>query len=409
MSPSAGRPDLAVRVGELQFRNPFLLPSAQASRTGSMLRRAFAAGWAGAVTQTITADPAATVNVAPRLLGYRIGGELSGLLNIELTSPRPLAVWRRDIADLKKEFPDRPLLASIAGASRDEWQALAWKCAEAGADGLELNVSIPHGLTEQGGGAAIGVSPDATARVTEWVVDATRLPVWVKLTPEAADIRAVGEAAAAAGASALTAVNNVRGLPGFDIETLRPRLSVNGLTTYGGYAGPALKPIVLRCVAELASVVPPVPVVACGSTSNWQDAVESLLWGATAIQVYTAVLERGYGIIGELLEGLSRYLERHERSRLAEIQRLALQALRPHSALSREHRVQARNDETRCVRCGLCAVACQDAGYQAIALQPSGFPLVDSARCVGCGLCAAICPAGSISMVEARAPVARAP
>src|SRR5262249_28881548 len=157
-------------------------------RTGSMLRRAFQAGWGGAVTQTITVDPALSRNVSPRLLAYRSNGEVIGLLNIELTSPRPLADWAKDIRQLKEEFPDRPLLASIAGTSRDEWRILAEGCARAGADGLELNVSIPHGLTERGGGAAIGASAEATARATSWAVESCDLPVWVKLTPDACDL-----------------------------------------------------------------------------------------------------------------------------------------------------------------------------------------------------------------------------
>lgn len=398
MPAAAHKVDISVQVGGLTFANPFILPSAQTARTGKMIRRAFQLGWAGAVTQTIVPDPALLTNVTPRLVSHRVGQDVIGIVNIEVTSQRSIDEWTIDIRELKQEFPEKPLVASIAADSMTGWRRLALACGAAGVSGLELNVSIPHALIERGGGAAIGVDPVRAGLVTQWVKDVFDGPIWVKLTPDAVDIADVGRAAVAAGAAALTVANNPRAIGGFDIEGLVPRPSVDGQTAFGGYAGSSVKPIIMRSVAEVAAALPRTPVLACGTTTTWEDAVESLLFGASLVQVYTPVLSQGYGLIAELTAGLLDYMERHRFGSLGEFRGLALSTLRAHSSLSRNYSVVAVNDAGRCVRCGVCSAACRDAGYQAIEWRVGELPHIDSAACVGCGLCAALCPPESLDM-----------
>jgi len=399
------RPDLSINFCGLQFPNPFVLPSAQSVRTGEMIRRAFAAGWGGAVTQTLAVDTRGIRNVRPRLHAYRQGETVVGVMNIELITTRSLEDWLVDIREIKEEFPSRPLLASIMGeASRpNEWVTLAETCERAGADGLELNVSIPHGMTERGTGAVIGQDPELTHRVTRWVVEATDLPVIVKLTPNVTDIVAVASAAHEAGASGVTAVNNLRALAGVDIERLEPLPAVEGLSTFGGYAGAGIKPVALRCVAEIAQSLD-IPMAGTGGLESWQDAVEYMLVGASVVQMYTGVMKHGYGSIDELTAGLADYMRRKSLNRVSDLVGGVLPKIVTHAELPRREGITAAYSKKLCVQCRQCYVACEDAGFQAIRVVQDGFPVIDTVACDACGLCVALCPVESCMWLETSDP-----
>ncbi len=172
------------------------------------------------------------------------------------------------------------VIANIFATTIPDFVTLAERLdREEGVTAVELNVSCPN---VDKGGLEFGVDPAAAARVTEAVRKATRLPVWVKMSPEAGDLRGVGIACQEAGADALTAINTIRGLS-IDVRTWRPRIA----NKTGGLSGPALKPIALRMVWELSRAVK-IPVIGIGGIANAEDAVEFLLAGATAVQVGTA-------------------------------------------------------------------------------------------------------------------------
>jgi dihydroorotate dehydrogenase (NAD+) catalytic subunit len=172
------------------------------------------------------------------------------------------------------------VIANIFATTIPDFVALAERLdREEGVAALELNVSCPN---VDKGGLEFGVDPAAAGRVTEAVRRATKLPVWVKMSPEAGDLRAVGVACQEAGADALTAINTIRGLS-IDVRTWRPRIA----NRTGGLSGPALKPIALRMVWELSRAVK-IPVIGIGGISTTDDAIEFMLAGATAIQVGTA-------------------------------------------------------------------------------------------------------------------------
>jgi dihydropyrimidine dehydrogenase (NAD+) subunit PreA len=223
--------------------------------------------------------------------------------------------------------------------------------------------------------------------------------VWVKLTPNVTDIVTIARAAHAAGASAVTAINNLRALAGVNIETQEPLPSVDGLSTYGGYAGPGLKPVGLRCVAEIAQALD-VPIIGTGGIESWEDAIEYLLVGASLVQVYTPVMEHGFGLINALVAGLQDYLGRHAVAKVSALTGRVLPRLVAHSGLPRRTGQGAAFAPDLCTRCGLCRVACADSGFQAIRQAADGLPMIDRQACDACGLCVELCPVSGCMWVD---------
>jgi dihydropyrimidine dehydrogenase (NAD+) subunit PreA len=394
-------PDISLKTtaGPLELKNPFLLASGPPTAAGEQIRHAFRLGWAGAVTKTITPDTMEINDVSPRFAAWK--DEKSGLLgfeNIELLSKKDLTYWVREIGRTRKEYPDRILIASImASPYPAEWQELAGTVQDAGADAIELNVSCPHGMPERGVGAAMGQHPDLIASVTRAVKQVAKVPLIVKLTPNVTDIVPVAQAAVENGADILAAINTVQCLMGIDLDTLEPRPSVAGAGTYGGYSGPAVKPIGLRVVSQIAREFH-VPILGIGGISRWQDAAEYIAAGASAVQVCTAVMWEGAGIIREMNAGLSGYLAQKHFAGPGDLRGRALPRIGTHESLSRDEKWYATvGFPERCTTCSHCVVACRDGGYNAIALEDRCVE-IDAGRCDGCSLCSQVCPEGVIVM-----------
>ena len=391
--------DLSTSLLGKQLINPFVLASAPPTGNPGMIARAFEAGWAGAVVKTLTRE--LVRNVRNRFASNRIAHHIYGFENIELLSELTPEEWYQGIRLLKLGYPDRLVIGSIMGDAqeRTQWIELGLGCQEAGADLLELNFSCPHGYPEAGRGAAIGQRADLAAQIVAWLKEDARLtlPLIPKLTATATDISHVGAAVAAAGAAGLTAINTIPSIMGFDLETLAPRPTVGGYSTYGGYSGPGIKPIALRCVGELVSS-PGLPVMGCGGISSGKDAVEFLLMGAPAVQVCTAVMLNGYGVLPGWLNEIEEFMAHHGFQQIGDFVGLGHQRLRKHSELDREYAVRAQIDPGHCHDCVKCMTACQDGGYSAI-MERDGHKVVDADLCVGCSLCAQVCPTGAIQMV----------
>jgi dihydropyrimidine dehydrogenase (NAD+) subunit PreA len=232
-----------------------------------------------------------------------------GLENIELISRQPLSLWLNEIQDIKQCFPHNILIASLmAEIRKEQWQEMAVSLQKAGADALELNFSCPHGMPEKGLGSAIGQDEELTKLITSWVKTVVSIPVIVKLSPNVTDIGRLALAAQKGGADGLAAINTIQSLTSIDLDTFEPLPSVNGLSTFGGLSGPAVKPIGLRCVAQIAQAST-LPISGMGGISSWKEAVEYILVGASNVQICTEVMLKGYGIIKGLSEGLTRYLK----------------------------------------------------------------------------------------------------
>jgi dihydropyrimidine dehydrogenase (NAD+) subunit PreA len=356
-----------------------------------MMMRAFNEGWGGAVTKTICMG--GTKSPQPRLMGAKGAIRNFYLENIELISEYPAKKWEKWIREIARYY-SQPVIASIMAGAKElgEWRELALKLENAGAKAVELNVSCPHGMPERFAGAFIGQDPDLTAEITAIVKEALQIPVWVKLTPNVTDILHIGKSALSAGADSLSAINTVSGLGGIDIETMNPLPNVRGFSALGGISGSAIKPIALKCVEQLSSLGKPVSGI--GGISNWEDAVEFFLLGAGTVQICTAVMLRGYGIIGDMVSGLENYLARKGFSSVEEIIGLAKRSVLPFENLALDkgpiYKVGAK-----CDFCGDCIIACNDAGFQAI-IPRQAKAFIIMRKCDRCGLCKLVCPVDAI-------------
>ncbi len=285
---------LNVNLAGLRLNNPTMLASGILGYSADTLE-SIAEGGAGAVVTK-------SVGLKPRK-GYANPTVVQvncGLINA-MGLPNPgIEEFTKDIREAKAVLKV-PLIASVYGFSAEEYATVAVKAAKAGADAVELNVSCPH-VKETG--AEIGQKPEVLAEVVKKVKANVEKPVFVKLSPNVADIAEMAETAAKAGADALTAINTVKAMA-IDLETAKPILG----NRKGGLSGQAIKPIAVRCVYEIYERVK-VPIIGCGGITNWRDAVEFMLAGATAVQIGTAIAQKGPNVFKTVAKGIDAYLKR---------------------------------------------------------------------------------------------------
>jgi len=377
----------------ITFPNPFILAAGPPTVNGSMVIEAFNAGWGGAVLKTIAVTP--TVGPSPRLHVLKTGRTKWGMLDIELISEMTIDRWEDEIDKIRDRFPERPIIASVmGGGDPHDWQEVVRRLEPHGVNAFEMNASCPNFAEERG--SKLGQDPESLAMAVNWVREATELPVIVKLTPNVTDIVALAREAKKAGADAVTTTNSLLGLGGIDLDTLAPLPSVGGTGIFGGYGGPALKPVSLRCTASIAAALD-IPILGCGGISTWKDATEYLLVGASLIEVCTAVMWNGIQIISKLTKGLEEYLEKNSANTCEDIVGKALPKISTFPNLDLTIMLVAEVDEERCNGCGICVIACNSGGYQAIKIEDK-VAFIDESKCDGCGLCVNVCPLEIMNM-----------
>jgi len=286
---------LAIEIAGLTLRNPTMLAAGILGLSAASLREVIDNGAGAVVTKS--------VGLKPRVgyLNPAVVQVSCGLLNA-MGLPNPgIHDFMEEIHEVKQFKADVPIIVSAYGFSVQEFVKVARVAEKAGGDAIELNVSCPHVKKT---GSEIGQSEDLVAEVVKKVKAVVKKPIILKLTPNVAEVAEVANAAAEAGADALTAVNTLRAMA-IDVETAQPVLA----NKIGGLSGPAIKPVAVRCVYEIYEVVN-VPIIGCGGVTTWQDAVEFMLAGASAVQIGTAIASEGLGVFKSVTRGIDSYLRR---------------------------------------------------------------------------------------------------
>ena len=395
-------PDLSVNFAGIKAPNPFWLASAPPTNSGYQIMKAFDAGWGGAVWKTLGIP---VVNVSSRYgsVNYR-DSRMMGFSNIELITDRPLKDNLKEIEEEKKYFPDHAVIVSLMVESRKEWHQIVKDAENAGADGLELNFGCPHGMCERGMGSAVGQEPEVLKTIVEWVKEVAKTPVIVKLTPNISDITEPGQAAKQGGGDAISLINTIQSIVGVDIDNFVPYPYVDGKSTNGGYCGPAVKPIAMNMIKNCAQdPAIGLPISGIGGIENWRDAVEFMLLGAGTVQVCTAVMHYGFGIIREIIPGFESYMKEKGFNTVAEMTGKALPNTTNWENLNLDYKIIAEIHKEKCIGCQLCYIACEDGAHQAIRLSENGtrVPQIIEENCVGCNLCSLVCPVeGCIEMIR---------
>ncbi|MFM1769151.1 MAG: NAD-dependent dihydropyrimidine dehydrogenase subunit PreA [Verrucomicrobiota bacterium] len=334
-------PTLATTVDGLKLPNPFIIGSGPPGTNLNVITKAFQEGWGAVIAKTVSLDASKVVNVTPRYAKLHAGdGEVIGWENIELISDRPFHLWLDEFKRCKDQFPDRVLIASVMEEYRkDAWVEIIERCQAAGVDGFELNFSCPHGLPERKMGAAMGQSPEILQEVCGWVMGAARKPVWAKMTPNVTHIEDPSRAALQGGVSGLSAINTIRSVMGVNLETLRPEPTVEGYTTPGGYSSKAVRPIALRMVMEIATLIrkefPGRSLSGLGGVESGQDAAQFILLGADTVQVCTGVMKFGYECVKPMCEELLAFMAKHRFETLADFRGHSLAYFTTHADLVR--------------------------------------------------------------------------
>ncbi len=400
--------DLRSNFIGIKSPNPFWLASAPPTDKEYNVVRAFKAGWGGVVWKTLGEEGPPIVNVNGPRYGAIHGADrrLLGLNNIELITDRPLEVNLQEIKKVKREWPDRAMIVSImVPCTEDSWKAILPKVEETGCDGIELNFGCPHGMSERGMGAAVGQVPEYIEMVARWCKQYTRMPVIVKLTPNITDIRYPARAALKGGADAVSLINTISSIVSVDLDNFAPVPTIDGKGSHGGYCGPAVKPIALNMVAEIARdrETHGLPISAIGGVTTWRDAAEFIAMSAGTVQVCTAAMTYGFRIVEEMKTGLSRWMDEKGYKTIEDFRGRAVPNVTDWQYLNLNYVTKAKIDQDLCIKCGRCYAACEDTSHQAIMQEKDGkrhFEVMDD-ECVACNLCVEVCPVDNcITMVR---------
>ncbi len=300
--------DITTELAGIKLKNPTILASGVLGETGSSLKKVFRAGAAALTTKSIGLEPR-DGHTNPTIVELEFG-----ILNA-MGLPNPgIEMYLDELREVVKD--GFPVIGSIFGKDPNEFSKLAGIMADNGVSAIELNLSCPHAL---GYGAELGAIPEMVKTITEQVKNTMTKPVFVKLTPNTSDIVALGNAAVKGGCDGLVAINTVKGMA-LSPELGKPILS----NKIGGYSGPAIKPIGLRCVYELGTAGLGVPIIGVGGISSGKDIAEYLMAGATAVQIGTAVYYHGVDIFTAVITELKEFMTMHEFKNIQELIGLAI-------------------------------------------------------------------------------------
>jgi len=381
---------LEVNFAGVRLRNPVILGSATPSWDGRTIKRGGLAGAGAVVPKTIGSPEVFRQHPrCGRLHLVRYGrGRPFGMVNTEIYSTMTLEDWLDRELAIATEGGGKIIVSIVAEPESKETAELARRLQDTGlVDMFELNVSCPMPDTQVG--YRVGQDVELVSTQIKAVKDVANLPVGVKMTPNIGDMVPIAQAAKNAGADFLTISNSVRSLAGVDIETGKPHLPA-----YGGYTGPAIKPIIQRFVSEVARAVD-IPISAIGGVRTWEDVVEYIMLGATTVQTVSTVMWDGYEALDKLIKGLRKFMVRKKYNSIEDFRGIAL----PHIVTIEEYATNPRKwatlERTKCHPCDLCFRVCF---YDALYSDSHGYPQIQHENCDGCGICVEVCPQQALSL-----------
>lgn len=392
--------DITSDICGIKIENPFLLSSSVVSSTYDMCKRALEAGWAGVAFKTICMMD--IHEASPRFSAVKgFDGSFTAFKNIEQLSDHSVVENVEIFKKLKKEFPNKFLLVSIMGRNEKEWSFLAKTAESAGADALELNFSCPN-MTEDNTGSDVGQIPELVEKYTRAVTSAVKIPVLAKLTPNVMTMSPAAEAAKRGGAKGISAINTIKSIA--DLNFTENFCKHEKKVATGGLSGQAVRPIALRFIAELAQNqnLKNLHLSAMGGVYDYKDALAFLTIGAKSIQITTAVMEYGYRIIEDLIEGLQYFVATSGYNSLKELFGVNLKNIVDVEKIERDVVVYPKFLRDKCVHCGRCYISCRDGGHQAISFDDNRTPILNPKKCVGCHLCVLVCPNNAIVSSEVK-------
>ncbi|MCL2493265.1 MAG: NAD-dependent dihydropyrimidine dehydrogenase subunit PreA [Clostridiales bacterium] len=391
----AVKKDLSIDFLGKHCENPFFLSSSPVGGNYDMVAKCYEAGWAGVFFKTVgifVAD-----ECSPRFdMTNKDGVPWLGFKNMEQISDKPTEQNFEYMFRLKRDFPEKILVATIMGASDEEWTKLAKMCDQVGADLIEGNFSCPQ-MTSHAMGSDVGSDPKLVERYSRAVTKATKIPFIAKMTPNITSVEPSARAAAKGGSKGVSAINTLKSITNIDLENLTGMPVVAGKSSISGYSGAAIRPVALRFVVDLLKdqelMGKGVEISGVGGIETWRDALEFLLLGARNVQVTTAIMQYGYRIVEDMISGLSHWMDERGYDHVEDFLGLALGNMIPAEDLDRSFQILPAFDKKTCVGCGRCYVSCYDGAHQAIDWdEKKRRPVLIEDSCVGCHLCLNVCP-----------------
>ncbi|MCQ2464011.1 MAG: dihydroorotate dehydrogenase [Oscillospiraceae bacterium] len=284
--------DLSVKVAGVEFKNP-VIPASGVFGYGREYEEFYSLSRLGGISTKGTTGQMRTGNLAPRIAETPMG-----MLNsVGLQNPGIDRFISHELPNLMQK--DTVIIANIAGSTPEECAEVAAKLDSTDVHMIELNISCPN---VKQGGAAFGVTCEGASSVTRIVRNATKKPLIVKLSPNVTDIASIAKAVEAEGADSVSLINTLLGMR-IDINTGRPVLRNN----CGGMSGPAVFPIAVRMVWQVANAVS-IPVIGMGGISSGRDAIEMMMAGASAVQVGAAIITDPFAPV-KIIEEMNQFLD----------------------------------------------------------------------------------------------------
>ncbi len=382
--------DLSVNYCGVRYPNPLVLASATPAHNGKAILKACAAGIGGIIPKTIGDIPSWGIQpVNGRMHVVRHNGHPLGMINIEMFSNKPLEDWLTKDLVAVKETGVTMHLSVLAMPQPEDTAKLIDRIQATGlADLFELNVSCP--MPKDRVGINIGRDLELTCAQIRAAKSVSRHPVTIKVTPNTGHMPEMARACQEAGVDGLTVSNTVSSFTGVDIETGEPYLR-----GYGGYSGPAIKPIVMKHLTEVARYTG-LPISASGGAMNYRDVIEYIMLGATTVQLCTSVMWNGVESISSMLADLNRWMDAKGYQSFDQIRGIALDKIRTVEEISMEPAVKSVIDQSKCTNCGKCEKVCFYDAIRSNAGQTARQ--IDPPACDSCGLCVQLCPAKAIRM-----------